>query len=190
MMNQIIVAEVNMANMDEKQIAKAKELIPFFEMVGDLYEFDEEVNLVMSPNFTKYWFRYLLMGICSRESHFGLLLNKDMTGDGGHGRGLMQIDDRSHAAWIKLNKWKDPLANIEYGADVWMDNFNYFVDHSDELEDMVQLVWAATAAYNCGAGNVMKSLRAGDSVDQRTTGRDYSSDVRARMKFLVSLGLF
>lgn len=178
-----------MANLDEKQIAKAKELLPIFKAIGEQYEFDDEVNKIMVPNFTAHWFTYLLMGICSRESHFGLLLDKNMTGDRGHGRGLMQIDDRSHAAWISKNDWKDPFTNIDYGADVWMDNFNYFCDHYDLIQNNTRLIWAATAAYNCGAGNVIKALRVGADVDARTTGADYSADVRARTKFLVSLGL-
>jgi hypothetical protein len=180
----------NMANLDVQQIEKAKQLLPIFKTVGDMYEFDDKVNARFIPNFTKYWFHYLLMGICSRESHFGLLLDKNLTGDGGHGRGLMQIDDRSHAEWISLQKWKNPAANIEYGADVWMDNFNYFIDHYDLVGGDAQLVWAATAAYNCGAGNVRKSLIQDLGVDARTTGKDYSADVRVRMKFLSSLGLF
>ena len=178
-----------MANLDEKQITKAKEFLPIFRTVGSMYEFDEEVNNIMTPNFGKFWFTYLLMGIGSRESHFGLLLDKNGKGDGGHGHGIMQIDDRSHAAYIAKGTWKDPASNIEYGADVWMDNFNFFCDHFDLVEDNAQLVWASTAAYNCGAGNVKKSLLAGVGIDQRTTGHDYSADVRVRTKFLVSLGL-
>lgn len=177
-----------MANLDEKQIVKAKELLPIFKMVGSYYEFDEEVSSEMTK-FTKDWFTYLLMGICSRESHFGLLLDKNLKGDGGHGHGLMQIDDRSHKDYIAKGTWKDPSSNIEYGADVWMWNFNYFVDRFEYFDNYPNLIWASTAAYNCGAGNVMKSLKAGLSVDARTTGRDYSADVRVRAKFLVSLGL-
>lgn len=178
-----------MANLDAQQVAKAKVLLPIFRDVGLMYEFDESVHNIMTPNFGVFWFTYLLMGICSRESHFGLLLDKNLTGDGGHGRGLMQIDDRSHTEWLAKHNWKDPATNIEYGSDVWMENFNYFIDHFDLVGDNAALVWAATAAYNCGAGNVKKSLQAGQSVDARTTGKDYSADVRVRMKFLSSLGL-
>lgn len=178
-----------MSNLKENEIALAKKLLPFFVEIAKLYEFDEEVNDDMSKNFTEHWFIYLLMAIASRESRFGLLLDSDGTGDGGHGRGIMQIDDRSHAEWIENHDWQDPAENIEYAADVWLDNYNYFCDHFDLIEDNLALVWAATAAYNCGAGNVKKALTNGDDVDSRTTGRDYSADVRARMKFLVSLGL-
>jgi hypothetical protein len=178
-----------MTNLTNGEILKAKTLLPIFLSVASMYEMDTDVNQAMLPNFTKNWFAILLMGIASRESHFGLLLDAKGTGDNGHGRGIMQIDDRSHAAWISKAYWKDPATNIEYGADVWLDNFNYFCDHYDLVGDNVTLVWAATAAYNCGPGNVVKSIRANAGVDSRTTGKDYASDVRARMKFIVSLGL-
>lgn len=183
--------EKPMGNMDTKEINAAKKLLPVFTVVGSAFEFDADVLAIVTPNFTKNWFEYLLMAICSRESRFGLALSANMTGDGGHGRGLMQIDDRSHTEWIRTHNWKDPVVNIEYGADVWMENYNFFADHFDLVgEDYMKMIWAATAAYNCGAGNVQKALKAGADVDSRTTGKDYSADVRAKMKFLVSLGLF
>jgi membrane-bound lytic murein transglycosylase MltF len=178
-----------MANLDSAQILKIRKLLPIFLSVQEMYEFDEDVDEAMTPNFTKNWFAILLMAIASRESHFGLLLDTKGTGDNGHGRGIMQIDDRSHKQWISTHNWKDAATNIEYAADVWMENFNYFCDHYDLVGDNVKLIWAATAAYNCGAGNVKKALQAGSDVDTRTTGHDYSSDVRARMKAIVSLGL-
>ena len=179
-----------MSNLEQKEINAAKVLLPIFKQVSAFYEFDEEANKAMSVNFTEHWFTYLLMGICSRETRFGLALSGNLTGDGGHGRGLMQIDDRSHTEWLRIHNWKDPATNIEYGADVWMENYNYFCDHFELVgAEYPKLVWAATASYNCGAGNVSKVLKAGSDVDSRTTGQDYSADVRARTKFLVSLGL-
>ena len=180
-----------MSNLSDNEIAKAKELLPIFKEVGDMYQFDDDVKSIVVPNFTDHWFHYLLMAICSRESKFGLILSPNMTGDNGHGRGLMQIDDRSFGDWIAKHPWKDPATNIEQGADVWMGDYNYFTDHMDLVNnDFMRLIWAATAAYNCGAETVAKALRGGADVDSRTTGRNYSADVRAKMKFLVSLGLF
>ena len=49
----------------------------------------------------------LIAGIGSRESHWGLALSPvgpTGTGDNGHGRGLMQIDDRWHKDFIESEK--------------------------------------------------------------------------------------
>ena len=177
-------------NLSNKEISIAKGMFPVFKSIGAKYQFDDDVKAIVVPGFTDQWFPFLLMAICSRESNFGLALSPSMTGDNGHGRGLMQIDDRSHGDWIRGHNWKDPATNVEYGADVWLDNYNYFTDHMDLVDsDYMKLIWAATAAYNCGAGNVNKALSSGADVDSRTTGRNYSADVRARMKFIVSLGI-
>jgi len=73
---------------------------------------------------------------------------------------------------------------------------SYLRDVRKQAEDAAALLaanhrtfgrWdAAVAAYNCGPGNVKPALAAGLSVDQHTTGRDYSADVLARHAFLVA----
>ena len=40
----------------------------------------------------------LLLAIASRETNM-----QDIVGDGGHGRGLFQIDDRFHGDWLAKN---------------------------------------------------------------------------------------
>jgi soluble lytic murein transglycosylase-like protein len=42
--------------------------------------------------------------------------------DGGHGKGIMQIDDRSHA-FARTNAVWDPAANIDYGVRLLAENF-------------------------------------------------------------------
>ena len=37
----------------------------------------------------------LMLAVASRETHM-----KNIRGDGGHGRGVFQIDDRWHPAWL------------------------------------------------------------------------------------------
>ena len=60
-------------------------------------------------------------------------------------------------------------------------SYNYLADCFGFFgEDYTRLFWGTVAAYNCGAGNVSKAVAAGQDPDARTTGRDYSRDVRAR----------
>lgn len=177
-----------MTNIPDNAMQRAWDLADIFTKVADFYEFDDEYHNVMRPNFGSNWFVLLLGAIASRESEFGLLLRNGL-GDSGHGHGIMQIDDRSHSEWIHKYNWRDPETNIEYGADVWMQNLDFFDNHGDLVNyDTIREIWAATAAYNCGAGNVRKALKAGFNVDFYTTGKNYSSDVRSRMVFLKSKG--
>lgn len=50
------------------------------------------------------------------------------------------------------------------------------------------LLRGALAAYNCGAGNVLRALRQGVDVDFYTAGRDYSQDVLDRAGFFQNQG--
>jgi hypothetical protein len=62
---------------------------------------------------------FILCALIERESGSGEYLiprGPGGTGDGGHGHGLAQIDDRSHGQWLSQNNWQDPFTNINYGA--------------------------------------------------------------------------
>lgn len=153
---------------------------------------------------------FLLAGFMERESASGVALSPPGpggTGDGGHGRGLMQIDDRSHTTWINTNNWKDPYTNIKYGAKVLKQNLSYFSikppvgskvvvsagsyaansgvpvgTYADPRPLAGGALWAAAvAAYNTGAGNAIKSIAAGKSPDTTTAKKNYSSDVLAKV---------
>lgn len=132
---------------------------------------------------------YLLAAMCSRESGGGVFLTPrgpEGTGDRGHGRGLMQIDDRSHQAFLVRRlpdgrpAWQDARENILYGASLLAE---YRKALGGELP-------AAVAAYNCGVERIrrVRALLAPDALpevrlkafDGCTTGRDYASDVLAR----------
>jgi soluble lytic murein transglycosylase-like protein len=64
---------------------------------------------------------------------------------------------------------------------VILPSYNYLADRFEYFgEDYGRLFWGAIAAYNCGAGNVAKAVANGQDPDSRTTGRDYSWDVRRR----------
>lgn len=89
------------------------------------------------------------------------------TGDGGHGRGLMQIDDRYHSSFTDTEDWKDPTLNISYALT------RVLVPSFKSLGDLQQ----AVAAYNAGNGPIRKSLSLGEDIDARTTGKNYSAEV-------------
>lgn len=146
-------------------------------------------------------------GIGSRESGWGLALKPPGpggTGDavqrrfptayrtgplppdgGGFGRGLMQIDYDAHE-FARSGNWRDPAANITYGCMVLAQN-------RDLLARRLQLsgqalMQAALAAYNCGAGNVIKAAQGGLDLDYYTAGRDYGKDTLNRAGFFALHG--
>lgn len=132
----------------------------------------------------------LLAAICDRETLGGTA--KGYTpkgpagrGDGGHGHGLMQIDDRYHAKFIATGNWSRADANILYAAELLASNIRRFHD-----ADPPGAVFCAVAAYNCGCTRVERVLRTyrevpggpsiEEAIDARTTGGNYARDVLAR----------
>jgi soluble lytic murein transglycosylase-like protein len=118
-------------------------------------------------------------GVGSRESFWGLILTPKGptgTGDGGHGRGLMQIDDRFHV-FARTGNWKDPEANIRFGCDLLADNRAVLKREGLTGRGLLR---ATLASYNGGLGAVLRALDQGVDVDSVTTGRDYGKDVLDR----------
>jgi len=108
----------------------------------------------------------LILGVIDRETR-----GRNIIGDHGHGRGLMQIDDRFHARWLADHQaGLDPATNIDYGAHMLRQNLDHF--HGDTQ--------AALAAYNSGVGRVDRLIAAGQDVDSHTTGHDYGADTMRR----------
>ncbi len=99
------------------------------------------------------------------------------TGDGGHGRGLFQLDDRGpfkHLVPALGEDWT-PFIQACCAIAVIEDARRSLADLvDDELYER-----AVVAAYNCGAGAARLALRAGKDPDFWTTGRDYGRDVLA-----------
>jgi soluble lytic murein transglycosylase-like protein len=107
----------------------------------------------------------VLFGVMMRESN-----GQNIRGDGGHGRGLMQIDDRSHGAWLSShNGGMDPASNIMHGAEILRSSIDAFGGD----------IAKGLAAYNAGVGGVQSALRAGRSADSATTGGDAEVQGRA-----------
>jgi hypothetical protein len=170
-----------------EEFGRAREYLPVFQAAADAYQWPAELEAVMQQALGPRWMTWVLMGIASRESRFGLLLDENGRGDGGHGHGIMQVDDRSHAAFCDGEGWQDLRSSLEYvHHNVIVPSFNYLGENCYELvkEDYGALFKATVAAYNCGPGNVRKALEAGTDVDSLTTGRDYAKDVLARAKAL------
>lgn len=178
------VATPTAAPTQETTLAKARMAI--FKKAASTYVWPSEVIQALAADLGPDWMTWVLMGIDSRESRFGILLDKHMLGDNGHGHGEMQIDDRSHPAFCNGDGWKDLAQSLEYvHHNVIVPSYNYLTDYFDLFDsDYEKLFWGGIAGYNCGEGNVRKALEAGDDVDARTTGSDYSKDVHKRARQL------
>lgn len=128
--------------------------------------------------------RGTLFAVASRETGF-----QDIVGDGGHGRGLFQIDDRSHGAFLRQNAGAGgrppvPVA-ADYAARLIAGNLQDGKRRGVRDADLERF---ALAAYNAGPAEAAKAYAAGDP-DRATTGKNYGRDVLARRElFAAALG--
>jgi len=164
----------------ERQFARSRDSgwIPFFQRAGSDYEFPA----------------HILMGIASRETNM-----RSIIGDGGHGYGIMQIDDRSYPDWCNSGQWKDVNACIQKGALV-LDEKRETIRSGQGSRLRVgdktfvgkpgltagELLQTAVAAYNSGLWAYYSLTTFGDP-DRRTTGRDYSVDTLTRAEIFRRL---
>lgn len=136
----------------------------------------------------------VVAAVVSRESGGGRLLGKRGnpadTGDHGHGRGLMQADDRFWKGLLNLDSkggeedaWRYPAFNIAFGCWLLAKNLDALRAEFPGLDEGERLR-AALAAYNCGLGRVMRALADKRDVDAATAGGDYGRDVLARAEWL------
>jgi hypothetical protein len=115
----------------------------------------------------------LLLAIMDRETGdpheigFG---GRDPVVTNGNDFGLMQINRAAHPDFFAHHDWRDPAANIDYGAGVIAADLRHYDGD----------VTRAAAAYNAGPGNVDRALAAGRSADSVTAAGDYGSDVARR----------
>jgi soluble lytic murein transglycosylase-like protein len=121
----------------------------------------------------------LIAAIMDRESRGGDALSPPGpagTGDFGHGRGLMQIDDRTWTAFCNdIGRWQDPATNIAFGAGILS---SYLRAFSGDLP-------CAVCAYNAGPRRVGRLLAMHpqptlQELDLLTTNSNYVSDVLTR----------
>jgi len=126
----------------------------------------------------------LLLAIASQETDMN-----DVVGDGGHGRGLFQIDDRSHTTFLRqqgANRagGKPPVpAAAKYAAGLVRFNYDFGVRNRVPERDRLKF---ALSAYNAGAGGALEGFKTGDS-DRRTTGGDYGRAVLGRFAIYQAL---
>lgn len=165
----------------EKQyeVAKKNGWLPVIAQSSGLYGFKTE----------------LLMAIASRETN----LNPkylSISGDGGHGYGLMQIDKRSFPEWVSTGKWRDAGECFLKGVQVLISKLtaikkargndltitdskgNITTFRVCDFDDNTALR-IAVSAYNVGLWALYHYCKSGNP-DKTTTGRDYGSDVFAR----------
>lgn len=141
----------SMSYQDEYDRCKANGWLDLFKAAANKYQIDLEI----------------LLAQCSRET-----CCHNIFGDAGHGRGLMQIDDRWHRSWLTLNRGgMDPATNIDYAGSLLAAEIKHF-----------NALNAGLAAYNSGRGSVEKAIDLGLSVDHHTAHGNYSKDVLERSK--------
>lgn len=121
----------------------------------------------------------LLIAIASRETNI-----RNILGDGGHGHGIMQIDDRSFPDFTGSGRAMDPRQNILKGAEV-LNGKRLFLSRRGVSGPL--LTRASVAAYNHGEGNILSNIRNGRNVDSGTAHDDYSADVLARAAIFTEL---
>ncbi len=131
----------------------------------------------------------LLAALCLRESLAGWALTPRGThlgfGDGGHGWGLFQCDDRTwESAMLGFVPGVDlttPLGQARFAAQKLARNMR-LLHLVFPAYDEVTITRAAIASYNARLGAVAMQLATGRDVDAVTTAGysglpDYSSDV-------------
>jgi peptidoglycan hydrolase-like protein with peptidoglycan-binding domain len=129
--------------------------------------------------------RGLLVAIASRETNC-----RNIVGDGGHGRGVFQIDDRFHADWLREHgaAARGAVPSVADGAAyaAQLLSANYAFGRAKGLRGK-KLLKFAVSAYNAGAGGAWRALQATGDPDAGTTGGDYAADVLARMRALRTM---
>jgi peptidoglycan hydrolase-like protein with peptidoglycan-binding domain len=124
--------------------------------------------------------RAVLLAIASRETHC-----RDIVGDGGHGRGLFQVDDRSHAAFLRRHGVGGPggippvAAAADYAGQLLKDNLAFGRGKGLAGDALLKF---ALSAYNAGAGGAWRSLQERGDSDARTAHGNYARDVLERMR--------
>lgn len=129
----------------------------------------------------------VLIAVASRETDM-----RNIVGDGGHGYGIMQIDDRSYPDWCHSGAWKDAGSGIMKGAlvldgkreqvrngqgkNLTVGGLPFTGASSLSDDDLLRI---AVAAYNCGLWSYYSYSTEGDP-DRRSTHHDYSADTMAR----------
>ena len=126
----------------------------------------------------------LVLAIGIRESNLGRSLtpagDHNGTGDGGHGRGVWQLDDRGpfkHLIPAVGEDWP-PFIQAQCACQVLSTARHELAEFKDSLPTRA---WdeAVACRYNSALTAVQWALRNGHSPNEVTTGRNYGRDVLA-----------
>ncbi len=122
----------------------------------------------------------LLLAIASRETNC-----TDIVGDGGHGRGVFQIDDRAHASFLAEHPGPNgipPLADAAaYAAGILTSGLSAAAKLKLTGDSAIKF---AAAAYNAGEGGATAGLRDHGDPDFRTAHSNYGDDVVTRLHLI------
>ena len=159
-----------MANWTETDLTRqfnrvtASGWIPFFESAAQQNGFDTE----------------FLLAIASRETNLQNIKG-DFHDGAFHGFGIMQVDVGTDPAFCASWTEQQVEPSIQRGTEILVEKRKSLA--AKNITDPK----AIAAAYNTGAGNVIRSVGAGLDPDRTTTGHDYGSDVLARMAVFQKL---
>jgi len=127
----------------------------------------------------------ILLAVASQETDMN-----DVVGDGGHGRGLFQIDDRSHKDFLgrvgAAGPGKKPPVPkaADHAGSLLASNISFGASKGVAAAGRLKF---GLSAYNAGAGGALKGLQEHGDPDFRTTGGDYGASVLARFAMFQSL---
>jgi hypothetical protein len=137
-----------------------------------------------------------LMAIASRETNMRNIKGDYHDGQ-YHGYSLMQLDIRSHRAWIESGAWADAKQAIFKGAAALAEKRDQIINTSKQRTSRIRfssgtvkhfttlpltnaaLRHCTLAAYNCGGASYYH-YSVGHDIDLGTTGKDYGADVIQR----------
>ena len=140
------------------------------------------------------------LAIGSRETNL-----QNLVGDGGHGRGVFQQDDRFQREFLAATRgcpsgsyrstWWSALpagrvptltAGCKRMAAIIESNVDFAVRSGIPKGHRLRF---AVAAYNAGAGGALRGWQEARDVDRHTAGLDYSQDVFERLAVVREMGL-
>ena len=124
----------------------------------------------------------LMLAVASRETQM-----RNIRGDGGHGRGVFQIDDRWHPDWLAKHAGPSGVPPVRdaafYAASLIAANIAEARRAGVPKDDQVRV---ALAGYNAGMNRAISDYKSSGNPDARTTGGDYSRDVLGRRRDVVT----
>jgi hypothetical protein len=147
-----------------------------------------------SPDTPRRWTVEMLLAIGSRETgylwqtHWARYGDWAILGDQGHGHGVWQIDDRSHADFTSTDAWKDPRQCAAKAIEVLNATARALTAYVNPIDVATDIFFRLViAGYNCGPRNACLGWRNHGDPDKFTTQGNYSADVIAEIPVYLAL---